>query len=167
MTGRPPDAPRPRRALPPAPDDRESGQVAGIEILPFALLIFVAGMLLVANAWAVINAKMAASNAAAQTARTYAETPAGMGPAAAWARAAAAGDRAFAAAGVTPEHRSLRPRARPGPFRCSRVVVEAQVTVERIVVPWLGGFGDGLDVHATRSELVDPYRSGLEGGDCG
>ena len=165
MTGRAPDGRSPRWR--PPVSDRESGQVAGIEILPFALLIFVAGMLLVANAWAVINAKMAASNAAAQTARTYAETPAGMGPAAAWTRAAAAGDRAFAAAGITPDHHSLHPRAGPGPFRCRRVVVEAQVTVERIVVPWLGGFGDGLDVRATHSELVDPYRGGLEGGGCG
>jgi hypothetical protein len=32
-------------------DDR--GQVGGIEVLPFGLLVFVVGTLLVANAWAV------------------------------------------------------------------------------------------------------------------
>ena len=34
-------------------DDR--GQVGGIEALPFGLLVFVVGALLVANAWAVVR----------------------------------------------------------------------------------------------------------------
>jgi hypothetical protein len=37
--------------LPPGTD---SGQVGGIEALPFGLLVFVVGALLVANAWAVV-----------------------------------------------------------------------------------------------------------------
>lgn len=162
----PRSAPRSKRRHRDAAGGPECGQVAGIEVLPFVLLIFVAGMLLVANAWGVIHAKMAASNAAAQTARAYAETPSAMSPAQAWAHALSAGEGAFAAAGIAPQRSSLHPRAGPGPFRCTRMVVEARVTVQRIVVPWLGGFGDGLDVRATHSELVDPYRSGLEGLGC-
>ena len=37
----------------------DAGQVGGIEALPFGLLIFVVGTLLIANAWAVIDAKFA------------------------------------------------------------------------------------------------------------
>ena len=50
-------------------DDR--GVVGGVEAIPFGLLLFVAGTLLVANAWAVIDAKMAATSAAREAARTY------------------------------------------------------------------------------------------------
>jgi hypothetical protein len=42
----------------------ETGAVGGIEVLPFALLVFVAGTLLLANAWAVVEGKVAASAAA-------------------------------------------------------------------------------------------------------
>src|SRR5690606_2186473 len=42
----------------------ERGQVAGIEALPFGLLIFVAGTLLVVNIWGVVDTKFAADTAA-------------------------------------------------------------------------------------------------------
>lgn len=156
-----------RRGRRPSPTNAEAGQVAGIEVLPFVVLIFVVGSLLLANAWAVIDAKMAASNAASQAARTYAETPAGMGDAEAWARAALAGDEALRASGVPAGRAVLHPSIEHGPRRCARVVVDAAVTVPAIVLPWIGGFGDGLVVHGRHSELVDPYRSGLEGEGCG
>ncbi len=54
-------------------DDR--GQVAGIEAVPFGILIFVVGALLIANAWAVIDVKMAVTSAAREAARTYVEAP--------------------------------------------------------------------------------------------
>jgi len=144
----------------------EAGQVAGLEIVPLSLLIFVAGALLLANAWAVIDAKMVASAAASRAARAYAETPAGFDSGRAWSQAAAAGAETFAAAGLPTERVGLTPAVEPGPLRCARVVVEAWVEVPRLVVPWLGGFGRGLDVHARHSELVDPFRSGLDGAGC-
>ncbi|MBA2283441.1 MAG: hypothetical protein H0W25_19710, partial [Acidimicrobiia bacterium] len=49
----------------------ERGQMGGIEALPFGLLIFVVGALLVANAWAVIDAKLAVTAAAREAARTW------------------------------------------------------------------------------------------------
>ena len=49
----------------------DAGQVGGIEALPFGLLIFVVGSLLIANAWAVVDAKFATDAAARQAVRTY------------------------------------------------------------------------------------------------
>ena len=52
----------------------DAGQVGGIEALPFGLLIFVAGSLLIANAWAVVDAKFATDAAARQAVRTFVES---------------------------------------------------------------------------------------------
>ena len=49
---------------------REQGFVAGGEVLPFGVLIFVLGTLLLVNAWAVIDAKFAVSSASREAART-------------------------------------------------------------------------------------------------
>ena len=51
----------------------DAGQVGGIEALPFGLLIFVVGSLLIANAWAVVDAKFATDAAARQAVRTFVE----------------------------------------------------------------------------------------------
>lgn len=144
----------------------EAGQVGGIEVLPLALLVFLAGALLVANAWAVVDAKMAASAAAREAARTYAEVPVGMGQDGAWARAALAARDTFVAYEMPQDRVSVQALSAPDPQRCARVVVEAGVTVPFITVPWLGGFGEGFVVRARHSELVDPFRSGLEGDGC-
>lgn len=144
----------------------EAGQVGGIEVLPVALLVFVAGALLVANAWAVVDAKMAASSAAREAARAYAEVPAGMGQEEAWTRASMAAQDTFVTYEIAQDRVSLQPLSAPNPRRCARVVVEAGVAVPFITVPWLGAFGDGFVVQARHSELVDPFRSGLEGEGC-
>ena len=78
----------------------ESGQVAGIEVIPFGLLTFVVGTLLVANAWAVVDAKMAVSAAAREATRAYVETPPGADP---LARAQAAAREALRGAGRDPD----------------------------------------------------------------
>ena len=51
----------------------ERGQAGGVEALPFGLLIFVVGALLVASAWVVVDAKLAVVSAAREAARTYVE----------------------------------------------------------------------------------------------
>ena len=51
----------------------DAGQVGGIEALPFGLLVFVVGSLLIANAWAVVDAKFATDAAARQAVRTFVE----------------------------------------------------------------------------------------------
>ena len=54
---------------------RRRGQVGGIEVLPFGLLTFVVGTLLVANAWGVVDAKLAVTSAAREAVRAYVEAP--------------------------------------------------------------------------------------------
>src|SRR5262249_31189481 len=58
-------------------DDR--GQIGDIEALPFGILIFVVGTLLVLNVWSVIDAKLATDAAATQAARTFVEADVGNG----------------------------------------------------------------------------------------
>ena len=55
----------------------DAGMVGGIEALPFGLLVFVVGALLVANAWAVVDAKFAVDAAARQATRSYVEAEVG------------------------------------------------------------------------------------------
>lgn len=151
-----------------APSERpgERGQVAGIEVLPFALLVFVVGGLLLVNAWAVVDAKLAASAAAREAARAYAEIPAGLDAAAAGVAAQRAAEEAFAAYGLAPERTAVRATASPGAVRCAPVAIEATVAVPAISVPWIGGFGDGIVVRARQRTIVDPWRSGLDGDGC-
>src|SRR5690242_7867104 len=53
----------------------ETGQVGGVEALAFGVLIFVLGVLVIANAWGVIDAKLAAAGAAREAARAFVEAP--------------------------------------------------------------------------------------------
>ncbi len=46
-------------------------------MLPFGVLIFVVGALLVTNAWGVVDAEIAADAAAREAVRTYVEAPDG------------------------------------------------------------------------------------------
>ena len=133
----------------------ESGQV-GIE-LPFGLLTFVVGALLVANAWAVIDAKMAVSAAARQATRAFVEAPADGDP---MALAEAAARSAVEGAGRDPDQLVLT--ALEANFaRCETVRFEASYRIPAVRVPWLGGFGSGFTATARHAEVVDPYRTGV------
>jgi len=136
----------------------ESGQVAGIEVIPFGVLTFVVGTLLVANAWAVVDAKMAVSAAAREATRAYVEAPVdGADPidlADAAARLAIDGmGRSGAQLELTQLEGSLN--------RCETVRFQASYRIPAISLPWFGGFGDGFTATATHAEVVDPYRTGL------
>ncbi len=135
---------------------RESGQ-AGITALPLGLLTFVVVVVLVANAWAVIDAKIAVSAAAREATRAYVETPAGGDP---LARAEAAAGAALRGAGRDPGRMQLQ--ALEASFvRCAVVRFEARYPVAAVTVPWIGGYGDGFTAAARHTEVVDPYRTGL------
>lgn len=147
----------------PAVDER--GQLAGIEAVPFGLLVVVAALLLIANAWGVVDAKLAASAAAREAARAYVEAPAGtdgMAQAEAAARGAVAGYRR------DPDRLGLR-LVEGSPSRCAAVRFEATYPVPVLVVPWVGGFGEAFVARSSHREIVDPYRSGLDPGSgrCG
>ncbi|HEX6417318.1 MAG TPA: hypothetical protein VFZ77_02435 [Acidimicrobiales bacterium] len=149
----------------------DAGQVAGIEALPFGLLVFVVGALLVANAWAVVDAKLAVDAAARQATRRFVEAeveaPAGMGGAE--DAAVAAGLAALDAHGRDAGRATVGLTAldavggQAGFSRCARVTFTAGYEVPALTIPWIGGFGDGIAVTSSHSELVDPYRSGVPG----
>ena len=141
-------------------DDR--GQVAGIEVLPFGLLTFVIGTLLIVNAWGVVDAKLAVTSGAREAVRAYVEAP---DEASAVDAAREAAGQAMAGHGRDPsattveiEHDEGRPFA-----RCTRVTVTVHHPVPALRLPIIGGYGHAFDVVARQSEVVDPYRSGLPG----
>jgi hypothetical protein len=125
------------------------------------MLIFVIGTLLVANAWGVIDAKLAVTAAAREGVRAYVESP-----------AATAGTAAEDAAREAVEGQGRDPDTLvfaidPVVERCAPVTARASYQVPTISLPWVGGLGHGFVVKARHTEIVDPYRSGLTGNaDC-
>jgi Flp pilus assembly protein TadG len=135
-------------------DDR--GQVAGVEAVPFGVLLFVVGALLVANAWAVVDAKMAVTSAAREAARTFVEAN---DVDTARTEAVAAARDAIAAYGRDPGRLGLTGGEEPDALaRCHAVTFTASYRVPAISLPLIGSFGDGFVVHASHTEVVDPFR---------
>lgn len=132
----------------------ESAQAAGAEAIAFGLLIFVVGVLLVANAWAVVDAKLAMSAAARQAVRAFVEAPTGSDP---LALAEEAAREAVEGHGRDPNRLALR-LVSGELTRCSLVRFEASYLVPAVSVPWVGGKGDGFTATSRHSEIVDPYR---------
>lgn len=130
--------------------------MAGWEALVLGLVVFVFGTLFVANVWAVIDAKMAATSAAREAARAFAlaeEDAAGA--------AGTAAEQALAAQGW--------PRAAGEVLgldgvhaRCAVVTATVTLSVEPIAVP-TGGFTHAFPVRSSHRERVDPLRGGLGG----
>jgi hypothetical protein len=143
----------------------EDGVVGGLEALPFGVLIFVVGTLVVAQAWGVIDAKIASAAAAREAVRAYVEAPSA---AEAAARAEAAAVATLHAHGrAEPGRRHIGPVGAPSFARCAAVTWEVRYTVPAVVVPWLGRVGSGVPVRAVHSEIVDPLRTGVPGeADC-
>ena len=140
--------------------EEDAGAVAGWEALPFGFLVFLVGGLIAANAWAVVDAKMAVTAAAREGARTFVEA----------GEAASARPEAVAAAGAALAAHGREPAGEvevAGSFRrCATVTVTVAHTVPAIVLPWVGGFGSGVTTRASHAEVVDPLRSGV-GGEAG
>jgi hypothetical protein len=137
----------------------EDGFAGGFEGLLFGMLIFVAGTLLVAFAWGVIDTKTAVTEAARQAARTYVEAP---DSAAAATEAQAAADAALQGYGRNPGR--ARVTVISGSFaRCGRITISVSYPAPLFYLPFLGRLGTSETVTADHSELVDPYRTGLPG----
>ena len=135
----------------------EDGVVGGFEALPFGVLVFVVGTLLVTNAWAVVDAKMAVTSAAREAVRAFVEAPAG---ADAHALAAGAARTAMQAHGRADT--MTAPIVDGVLARCQRVQATVRADVPAVVLPWVGGLGSFV-ASSTATEIVDPLRSGLEG----
>lgn len=152
----------PRRSRIPWRDDR--GQFAGIEAIPFSILVFVVGSLLLANAWAVIDAKMAMTSAAREAARTYVEAQV---PATAGREATTAAREVVAGHGRDTERVNVTLENPAGGYRrCARVTATATYQVPALTLPMIDGYGRGFEVRSSHSELIDPYRDGIAGGSC-
>ena len=132
----------------------EAGMVAGAEGLVFGFLIFVVGLLVVANAWAVVDAKIAVTAAAREAARAYVEAPS--------APEAALAAQAAAESAIVGHGREGRPRLELAgePFgRCARISIEAEYDVALAAIPVVAVSDRVFTVAARHSEVVDPYRS--------
>ncbi len=145
---------------PPAQPGRagdERGQVGGIESLSFGVLILVLGMLGAASAWAVVDAKVAATSAAREASRSFVESD---GSAEAWADAAARGREAFAGHGRNALAVEL-PRPDGDFGRCGPVTVTASTTIDLPRLPGIRATLRRVQVQASHTEVVDPYRAGV------
>ena len=136
----------------------ERGQVAGLEMVFFGVLVFVLGVLVIGNAWAVVDARIAAGDAARQAARAFVQAG---DPAGAPAAAEAAARDALAAEGRDPARAVVSVDGTLA--RCARITVVITYPVGLVGLPWISSPGRLVSVHASQSELVDPYRSGLTG----
>jgi hypothetical protein len=150
-------APRPAR-----PGWRsERGAAGGFEALPLGLLAFVAGTLLLANAWGVLDGRIAASAAAREAARAFVESDAGSRDGA-WAEAERAAEEAIAGHGRDPARMTVSSEGPVRFERCAPVTVVVGYRVPTISLPWIDGFGAGhLTVTARHHEVVDPFRDGV------
>ena len=134
----------------------DDGLVGGMEALALGFLLFVAGILIVLNAWAVIDTKLATSAAAREAARTFVESSSPTPVAAARKAAFEAIDghgRDPDRADLIPSTTSLR--------RCDRVTMEVRYRLPLAAIPVLGVLGKEFVVSARHTEVVDPFRSGL------
>ena len=137
----------------------DAGFVGGWEVVPFGLLIFVVGSLLLVNIWAVVDARLAVGDAAREGARTFVHAD------------SEAQGRSDATKAVL---QTLEGRGRdtsrvrvdpidlqPGFVRCAQVTVHVQTVVPAIVLPFVGGFGHGFTVEGSQREIIDPFRAGV------
>jgi hypothetical protein len=138
----------------------DDGQVGGVEGLVFGVLIFVLGTLVVANAWGVVDAKMAAGSAAREATRAFVESDAASEDVA-FEEAELVARRTIAGYGRDPEKLVLIPEA-VSLRRCARVTMRAEYPVPLIRLPLLGAHGEGFTATGRHSEIVDPYRAGLD-----
>ena len=138
----------------------DAGQVAGIEVLPFGYLLFVAVTLLFTNAWGIFDAKLAVSSAAAHGARSYSEADTEQSARTAATLSAQATLRAY---GRTNPAAKIDVVVEPHFQRCARVTVTVSYPVPSIKVPFLGGFAGTKMVRSSFSEIVDPFRNRLVG----
>ncbi len=146
-----------QRALP----RNERGVVGGADGLAFGVLILLAGTLVVANAWSVLDHRTALDAAAREYLRAYTEAPSADEAA---RRGAAAVDAVLNGRDRLP--RQLRVTApdasRFGP--CEPVSVALAATVPAMRVPILGELG-AVEVTVRHDELVDAHRELLTGPD--
>lgn len=143
------------------PGGDERGQVGGIEAVAFGLLVLIVGVLMVSNAWGVIDAKTAARTAAREAARTYAKAPT--------SDEREAEDEAHQAAvdtldqlGWTRRNIDVHPLT-AGFARCAVITYVVSIPVPAFRLPGLHSGPASFHATAHHTERVDPYRTGVPG----
>lgn len=146
-------------------------------MLALGFIVLISLIFMGMNAWAVIDAKVRISGASRYAVRSLVEAdPAQIeaaagnssmegGPAnvvtAALQVALADKPKLLTGIAVTVELSN-------GARRCSRALVTVRAKVPSFGFPHVGPLRDGFGVTTRQSEIVDPFRSGLEGiGECG
>ena len=139
----------------------QAGFIAGAEVFALGILVFVLATLIAVNAWAVVDAKMALTDAVKEGVRTYVEeTP----DPSAEPDARQAARKALEGHGRSASSLKLRRvNEEQGNARCAPVTFEAAVDVPLIAIPLLPRHRAQFHVTARHSELVDPLRTGIEG----
>ena len=140
-------------------DQRDESGLVGAEVLPFVVLVFVVGTLVFAQAWAALDAKLAAIAGAREAVRAFVEHP-GRDAAAARGAAVAAGTGAISGYGINGT-RDIALIGENRLVRCGRVTFEASQEVPQFALGQLRR--PPMIVRARASEIVDPYRHGLGG----
>ena len=134
-----------------------------MEVLPFGFLMFVSVTLVIANAWGVIDAKLAVTAAAREAVRAYVEADSPYAGSAAARRRATETLDAYGRGG---ERAAIGAPALHGGFRrCGRVTLTVSYDLPVVAVPFIGGLGRLQPVTSTFTEVIDPFRSDLPGGD--
>lgn len=133
-----------------------------VEALPVAMLLLVAGTLLLADAWAVLDTKLAVEQAAREGGRVAVEASDRRTAAPAARRAAAL---SFVGSGRDAGRLEVAADGR-WRHRCALLEVRASTSVRTIRLPIIGSFGPPVTVHGRHREVLDPFRSDLRGEAC-
>lgn len=138
----------------------ERGAIGGVEMLPLGVLVFVGGLMLAANAWAVVDARLMAGTAAREAVRAFVEAPDGT---AAQLAGSAAARSAAAAHGADPAAIDVAWEVEGSSYgRCVPVAATVRYAVAAFALP-----AASFPVEAVATEVVDPHRDGLGGPGCG
>lgn len=138
----------------------DDGFAGGMDAVVVGMLVFVVSMLLVVNAWAVVDAKLAVEAAAREATRSFVDsTDADR----AWANAGDASRAAIAGHGRDPSRATTVPRGTARLERCAVVAIEVRYPVVLFPLSVLGRGGKTFDVVGSHAERVDAHRSGLAG----
>jgi hypothetical protein len=122
-------------------------------------LVFIAGTLMIANAWGVVDTKSATTEAARAAARSFVQAP---DPATAAADADSAAESALSGFGRSPA--KARITLVSGTLsRCARVTIAVSYPAPLLDLPFVGSLGSAETVRSVNSQLVGPYVSGLPG----
>lgn len=135
--------------------------MGGLEAVTFGMLVLVVGVLIIGNAWGVIDGRAAASQAAREAARAFATAPV-QSDADAGALATQAANATLHELGWDRAGTSVR--RTEGTFtRCALVTYEVEIPVPVLRLAWLRPSFSVFRARASHTERVDPYRSGVPG----